>query len=480
MKQNQQYELIIHHLKSWGFIIPSSEIYGGVNNAWDYGHVGVLLKNKLQQLWWQFFVSQQLNVVGLDSNILLHPQVWVTSGHVANFHDYLVDCKQCHNRLRVDHWLATYGYQQTATFSLQALKAIIDQDWKIVCPRCQSRNFTQVKEFNLMFQTTPPPSGNNSNGGYYLRPETAQGIFINYKNIQRIYRLSLPFGIAQVGKCFRNEITVGHSIFRTREFEQMEVEWFVPPQSAKEVFEEELKKIGQFLIKYLLIPKEQLTYYEVPTTELAHYSQRTVDVQFHYPHGWAELWGLANRGDHDLKLHQTASGENLSYFDHESNQSFFPAIVEPSVGLNRLFYALICAHWHQEIVNQTQRVVLRLPYYLSPYHVAVFGLNKQQNILSTLIYQDLTKHGLDVYLDQKGSIGRRYRRADSLGIKYAITCDFTSLKDWTTTPQLTTVVVTLRDRDSMQQISLQYQQLLPLLLAKTNPFLSSDDPFAKN
>lgn len=446
---------IVNYLKNYGFVFASSEIYGGLANAWDYGPLGVALKNNIKNLWWNYFITSQPNMVGLDSSIILNPTVWKASGHLTNFADPLIDCKECHQRFRADK-LIEEKYPDIKinenTDKAELLKIIKDK--KIVCPNCGKSNWTDIRSFNLMFKTSQSVIEDKANE-LYLRPETAQGIFINFANIQRALRLKVPFGVGQIGKAFRNEITPGNFIFRTREFEQMEIEFFNYPKDAPAKFEEYIKQIENFLFNVLKLKKENIRMSEHDKADLSHYSSRTIDFQYNFPHGWAELWGLANRTDFDLSNHQKLSGSTLGYLDPETNERFIPHVVEPSVGVERLFYAIICDAYRIENVKEGEtREVLGLPYALCPYKVAVLPLSNKLNDNAKKVFDKLIAANIPSVYDVTGSIGKRYRRQDAIGTFYCITYDFNSEKD---------NCVTIRNRDTMKQDRIKIDEILNYL-----------------
>jgi len=441
--KNLKQETIVNYLKNYGFVFASSEIYGGLANAWDYGPLGVALKNNIKSLWWNYFITSQPSMVGLDSSIILNPQVWKASGHLANFADPLIDCKECHQRFRADKLIEEYlpDVKINENTSPEKLVSIIREN-NLKCPACGKSNWTDIRRFNLMFKTYQSVIEDKSNE-VYLRPETAQGIFINFANIQRTMRLKVPFGVGQIGKAFRNEITPGNFIFRTREFEQMEIEHFLYPEQAPAKFEEYLSKIENFLLNVIGLNKENIRRQEHDKADLSHYSARTIDFQYNFPHGWSELWGLANRTDFDLSNHEKFSGATMGYLDPETNKRFWPYVVEPSVGVERLFYAIMCnAYDVEDLGNGETREVLRLNYALCPYKVAVLPLSNKLTDQARKVYDDLIAKGIPAVFDVSGSIGKRYRRQDAIGTYHCVTIDFDTEKDGS---------VTIRDRDTMKQ-----------------------------
>lgn len=442
-----------------GFVYPGSEIYGGLANSWDYGPYGVELKNNIKQAWWQSFVRENPHNVGLDSGILLNPEVWVASGHVAGFSDPLVDCKSCRSRYRADKLIEDFFEEkgeprQVEGLSNEELLEIIREN-KIVCPRCGAVDYTDVRKFNLMFKTFQGVT-EDSQTQLYLRPETAQGIFVNFRNVQRSSRRKIPFGIAQIGKSFRNEITPGNFIFRTREFEQMEIEFFCEPDTDLEWFDYWREYIHQWLLK-MGLPDEYLRLRDHSPEELSFYSKATTDFEFLFPFGWGELWGLADRTDYDLSKHMEHAKQDLRYFDPQTNEKYIPYVVEPSVGVERLFLAFLCgAYQEEELEGGDVRTVLRLHKDLAPIKVAVLPLSAKLAEPANELADLLRPHFMVEY-DDRQSIGKRYRRQDEIGTPYCVTFDFDSLEDKS---------VTVRDRDSMEQVRLPIAELLPYLQEK--------------
>ena len=431
-------EKLVSLCRRRGFIFPSSEIYGGLSSCWDYGPLGVELKQNIKQAWWRDVVQQRDDMVGLDTSIMMHPQVWAASGHLEGFSDPMVDCKNCHQRWKADD---------------------LDGD---KCPSCGGE-LTEPRQFNLMFKTFMGPVEEEANV-VYLRPETAQGIFVNFQNVLNTTRKRLPFGIAQIGKAFRNEITVGNFIFRSREFEMMEVEYFVKPGTDDEWFNYWLEERLNWHVK-LGIKKENLSFREHGKEELSHYSRRTVDINYLFPMGWAELEGIANRGDFDLVQHVKHSGKSLEYFDDETKEHFLPYIIEPSVGVDRSFLAFLCDAYAEEPDKDETRVLLHLSPTLAPFKASVLPLSRKENLraLAKEIHADLRQH-LRVEYDDTQSIGRRYRRQDEIGTPFCVTVDFQSLED---------NQVTIRDRDTMNQIRVPIAELRNTLQAK----LAGEDLF---
>lgn len=453
-------EEIINHLKNYGFVFNSSEIYNGLSNAWDYGPLGVLLKNNIKQKWWKEFVTKSTDMVGLDSSIILNPLVWEASGHLKNFSDPLIDCKNCKNRFRADKLIEEFLNISVSENTDQ--KTLEELMQKIKCPNCAKKDWTEIRKFNLMYKTYQGVV-ENAKSELYLRPETAQGIFINFKNIQRSMRLKLPFGVAQIGKSFRNEITPGNFIFRTREFEQMEIEYFFNPKksSPTKLFDNFQNKIQDFLINSCLIKKDNLLIQEHKKEELSHYSSKTIDFQYNFPHGFSELWGLANRTDYDLNTHMEYSKKDLTYLeqDEQNNEKIVPNVIEPSVGVERLLYALCCEHFDIEKLENDSREILKFPYWLSPYKVAILPLTNKLKDEAFNLYQKIVDLGISATFDSSGSIGKRYRRQDSIGTYYCITFDFDSLNDES---------ITIRSRDDMQQKRIKINELFDLLTKLEN------------
>ena len=428
-KVPDQMERVVNLCKRRGFVFPSSDIYGGFRSTWDYGPLGVLLKRNVKEAWWRSMVQLRDDVVGLDSAILMHPRVWEASGHVGTFSDPLVDCKQCKERFRADHI-----------------------DTAKPCPKCGTRDsFTEARDFNLMFSTQVGPVADTANIAY-LRPETAQGIFVNFKNVQTTSRKKPPFGIAQQGKSFRNEITPGNFIFRTREFEQMEMEFFVPPAESAKWFEYWVDHRYNWHIEHG-IPSEKLIVRPHEADELSHYSTGTSDIEFEFPWGWGELEGIAQRTDFDLKQHMQFSGEDLQYFDQEANEHYVPYVIEPALGADRSTLAFLLSAYDEETLEGGDtRTVLRLHKRLAPIKIAVLPLSKKDTLVPLVdqIGQQLRPH-FQIDTDVSGAIGRRYRRYDEIGTPYCVTIDFDSLDD---------NAVTVRERDSMEQVRIPVADVL--------------------
>ena len=433
---------VVAHMKSTGFVYQGSEIYGGLANTWDFGPLGIELKNNIKNAWWKRFIQEDPNNVGLQSAILMNPNVWVASGHVGGFSDPLMDCKECKSRFRADQLIeeATNHEVNCSKMTNEEMEDYI-ANHDIVCPKCGAKNFTGIRQFNLMFKTFQGVL-EDAKSTIYLRPETAQGIFVNFKNVQRPMRKKLPFGIGQIGKSFRNEITPGNFIFRTREFEQMELEFFCKPGTDLEWFEYYCNACVQFL-KDLGLSEENIRLRAHDPEELAHYSNGTSDIEYNFsePIGWGELWGIADRTDFDLKAHQTTSKQSLEYFDQETNSKYIPYVIEPSVGVERLILAVMCEAYEMQQLENDERLVLHLHPYLAPYKVAVLPLSKKLNDQASKVFSDLASEFTCTY-DDAQSIGKRYRRQDSIGTPFCVTVDFETEKD---------NCVTVRDRDTMEQ-----------------------------
>ena len=448
--QEKTMEKIVSLCKNRGFVFAGSEIYGGLSNTWDYGPLGVELKNNVKKAWWKRFVQESEYNVGLDCAILMNPQVWVASGHVGGFSDPLMDCKDCKTRHRADKVLEDLGVDCNG-WSNDQLAAYIKEN-NVKCPNCGSSNFTEIRKFNLMFKTFQGVTEDTKNE-IYLRPETAQGIFVNFKNVQRSARKKLPFGIGQIGKSFRNEITPGNFTFRTREFEQMELEFFCKPGTDLEWFTYWKNMCEQFLLS-LGIHRENIKLRDHEQKELSHYSNATTDIEFMFPFGWGELWGIADRTDFDLKQHQNTSGENMEYFDQETGEHYIPYVIEPSLGADRVVLAfLIEAYDEQNLAKVGDkadiRTVLHLHPALAPVKAAILPLSKKLSNQALEIYHKLQKR-FNVEFDETGSIGKRYRRQDEIGTPICITVDFDTLEDG---------CVTVRDRDTMEQKRISIEQV---------------------
>ena len=430
---------IVALCKGRGFVYPGSEIYGGLANTWDYGPLGVELKTNIKNAWRKKFIQENKYNVGLDSAILMNPQTWVASGHVGGFSDPLMDCKDCKTRHRADKLIEDNGGDANGWTNEQMMTYI--REHGIKCPNCGSANFTDIRQFNLMFKTFQGVTEDSKNE-IYLRPETAQGIFVNFANIQRTSRKKVPFGVAQVGKSFRNEITPGQFIFRVREFEQMELEFFCKPGTDLEWFQYWRSYCKNFLLS-LGLKEENIRLRDHSPEELCFYSKATTDFEFMFPFGWGELWGVADRTDYDLTQHQKTSGKSLEYFDPETNEKYIPYVIEPSLGVERLFLAVVCdAYDEEQLEDGTSRTVMHLHPALAPVKAAVLPLSKKLSEKAGELHDELAKY-FNVDVDDAGAIGKRYRRQDEIGTPFCITYDFDTETDG---------CVTVRERDSMQQV----------------------------
>ena len=447
-------EKIVNLCKNRGFVYAGSEIYGGLSNSWDYGPLGVEFKNNVKRAWWKKFVQESPYNVGLDSAIIMNPQTWVASGHLGGFSDPLMDCKVCRARHRADKLIEDYIFQNNldvnpAGWSDDEMMAYIKEN-HIVCPDCGSGDFTSIRKFNLMFKTFIGVT-EESSSTVYLRPETAQGIFVNFNNVARTTRKKLPFGIGQIGKSFRNEITPGNFVFRTREFEQMELEFFCKPGTDLEWFTYWRGYCENFLLS-LGMKEENIRLRDHSPEELCFYSKATTDIEFLFPFGWGELWGIADRTDYDLSQHQNTSGQSLEYYDQETNTHFVPYVVEPSLGADRVALAFLCEAYDEEVIDAEKndvRVVLHLHPALAPFKAAVLPLSKKLSDKARDLYADLAKY-FSVDFDDAGSIGKRYRREDEIGTPLCITYDFESENDG---------CVTVRDRDTMEQVRIPISEV---------------------
>lgn len=443
-------EDIVTFSKQYGYVFQGSEIYGGLSNSWDYGPLGRDLKENIKRAWYQKFIQENIYNVGLDSAILMNPNVWVASGHVANFADPLVDCKKCKSRHRADKLVEefTEGKETGDGWSNEELENFIRENG-IVCPNCGSSDFTPIRKFNLLFETHIGVT-EDTKSTVYLRGETAQGIFVNFNNVQRAMRLKVPFGIGQIGKSFRNEITPGNFIFRVREFEQMELEFFCKPGSDLEWFGFYKNSCLDFL-KTLGLKKDNLRYRDHKKEELSFYSKATTDIEYKYPMGWGELWGIADRTDYDLGVHMEHSKVDLRYLDPETGEKYLPYVIEPSVGLDRLFLAILCDAYEKETLKGgEEREVLHLNPALAPYKVSILPLIKKVHSEKAKEIYSILCSEFPVAYDETGSIGKRYRRSDAIGTPFAITIDDETLANDT---------VTLRDRDTMEQITIHITRL---------------------
>ncbi len=455
---------IVDLCKSKGFVYPGSEIYGGLANTWDYGPLGVELKNNIKKAWLKKFVQENKYNVGLDSAILMNPQTWVASGHIGGFSDPLMDCKECKTRHRADNLIEDFDGTNVVGWSNEQMTDYI-RDHEICCPNCGKSNFTDIRQFNLMFKTFQGVT-EDTKSELYLRPETAQGIFVNFSNIQRTTRKKIPFGVAQVGKSFRNEITPGNFIFRVREFEQMELEFFCKPGTDLEWFEYWRNFCRNFLIS-LGLKEENLRLRDHSPEELCFYSKATTDFEYLFPFGWGELWGVADRTDYDLTQHIKTSGKSLEYFDPETNEKYIPYVIEPSLGVERLFLSIVTEAYDEEELISTDkngnekkevRTVMRLHPALAPYKAAVLPLVKKLTPKAEEVFEMLSKKFM-VTFDETGTIGKRYRRQDEIGTPFCITYDFDTLEN--------DGCVTVRDRDTMEQERIRIEELENYLNKKT-------------
>ena len=465
-------EKVVALCKGRGFVFPGSEIYGGLANTWDYGPLGVELKNNVKKAWWKKFVQENPYNVGLDAAILMNPQVWVASGHVGGFSDPLMDCKECKERFRADkiieEWCQENNFdlgKSVDALSQAEMKEFVEEH-NIPCPTCGGHNWTDIRQFNLMFKTFQGVTEDAKNT-VYLRPETAQGIFVNFQNVQRTTRKKLPFGVCQIGKSFRNEITPGNFTFRTREFEQMELEFFCKPGTELEWFAYWKDFCHQWLLG-LGMQDDNLRLRDHDPEELSHYSNATTDFEFAFPFGWGELWGVASRTNYDLNAHQTTSGKDQTYFDQEANEHYIPFVIEPSLGADRVTLAFLVDAYDEEVVGQDKngkddvRTVLRLHPALAPFKCAVLPLSKKLAPAALELQQQLAKDFMVDY-DEAGSIGKRYRRQDEIGTPYCITVDFDTVGD---EGKEGDQCVTVRDRDTMDQVRLPIAQLKAYLQEK--------------
>ncbi len=453
-------EKIVALCKNRGFVYAGSEIYGGLSNSWDYGPLGVEFKNNVKRAWWKKFVQENRYNVGLDSAIIMNPKTWVASGHLGGFSDPLMDCKVCRARHRADKLIEDYAFQNgtddnPAGWTDAQMSAFI-REKHITCPDCGSGDFTDIRKFNLMFKTFIGVTEESTNT-VYLRPETAQGIFVNFKQVARTTRRKMPFGVGQIGKSFRNEITPGNFVFRTREFEQMELEFFCKPGTDLEWFTYWRNFCRDWLLN-LGMREENMRLRDHDPEELCFYSKATTDIEFLFPFGWGELWGIADRTDYDLTQHQNTSGESMEYFDAETNEKYVPYVVEPSLGADRVALAFLCdAYDEEEIAEGDTRVVLHLHPALAPVKAAVLPLSKKLSADAIALYDELAKY-MNVEFDDAGSIGKRYRRQDEIGTPFCITYDFdTKEKD---------NCVTVRDRDTMEQVRMPISEVRAYIESK--------------
>ncbi len=470
--QEKTMEKIVALCKSRGFVYPGSEVYGGLANSWDYGPLGVELKNNVKRAWWKKFVQENPYNVGLDSAIIMNPQTWVASGHLGGFSDPLMDCKECKERFRADKLIEDYCADRGLTlekpidaFTQDEMRAFIEAQ-AIPCPTCGKHNFTDIRQFNLMFKTFMGVTEDAKNT-VYLRPETAQGIFVNFPSIQRTTRKKLPFGVCQIGKSFRNEITPGNFIFRIREFEQMELEFFCQPGTDLEWFAYWRKFCHDWLLN-LGLQDGNLRLRDHDAEELSFYSKATTDFEFMFPFGWGELWGIADRTDYDLTQHQNTSGKDMTYFDQERGEHYIPYVVEPSLGADRVTLAFLVDAYDEEVVGQDKdgkddiRTVLRLHPALAPFKCAVLPLSKKLTPAAEEVYTELRRDFM-VDFDEAGSIGKRYRRQDEIGTPFCVTVDFQTVGDENTPADR---CVTVRERDSMEQVRIPISELKDYLAAK--------------
>ncbi len=450
-----KFDKIVTHLQTTGYVFQGSQIYGGLANTWDYGPLGSQLKKNIKDLWWNKFVETSELNVGIDSAILMNPRVWAATGHVQTFNDPQIECKDCHCRYRADDLVKEqYPDVDVDGMTFDDLNNFV-KSHEIKCPNCGKSNFTDIKKFNLMFKTHMGVT-EDSSSEVYLRPETAQGVFVNFKNVQRTTRKKLPFGIANVGKSFRNEITPGNFIFRTREFEQMELEFFCKPGTDLEWF----KYWKDFCINFvedLGVKKENLHYRDHEPQELAFYSKATTDIEYLFPFGWGEIWGIADRTDYDLKRHMEYSKESLEYFDPDTNTKYVPYCIEPSAGLDRLFLTVVCDAYDEETLeNGETRVVMHLNPKIAPVKISVLPLSNKLVDEAKKVFKEISKY-FPASFDTSGSIGKRYRRNDEIGTPYCVTFDFDSLENHT---------VTVRDRDTMKQDLVKIDELKDYFVEK--------------
>mgnify|MGYP004520477867 FL=1 len=449
MEKDLTMDKLVNLCKQYGFIFQGSEIYGGLANTWDFGPIGVELKKNIKNAWMKKFIEEDINNVGLDSAILMNPKTWEASGHLSTFSDPLIDCRECKTRCRADNLINDYTSSNLGDSLTNEERINYIKENKVPCPKCGKSNFTDIREFNLMFKTFQGVTEDSKNT-VYLRPETAQGIFVNFMNVQRSMRLKLPFGIGQVGKSFRNEITPGNFIFRVREFEQMELEFFCKPGTELDWFNYYKNKCKDFLLS-LGIKEENLRLRDHDKEELSFYSNATTDIEYKFPFGWGELWGIASRTNYDLTRHMEVSKEKLEYLDPETNEKYIPYVVEPSLGVERLFLTILCNSYHEEaLADGSTREVMKFIPYLAPYKVAVLPLVKKLHSDKAMeIYKELSKKYYTLY-DESGNIGKRYRRNDVIGVPFCITVDDETINNGT---------VTVRDRDTMEQIILKVEDV---------------------
>ncbi|MFD3448828.1 glycine--tRNA ligase [Microbacteriaceae bacterium 4G12] len=451
-------EQVVNLAKHRGFVFPGSEIYGGLANTWDYGPLGIELKNNVKKAWWKKFIQESPYNVGLDAAILMNPKTWVASGHVGNFNDPMIDCKKCKARHRADKLiedaLDAKGIEMIVDGLTFEQMAALMKEHEVKCPDCGNEDFTEIRQFNLMFKTFQGVTESSTNE-IFLRPETAQGIFVNFKNVQRSMRKKLPFGIGQIGKSFRNEITPGNFTFRTREFEQMELEFFCKPGEDMEWFTFWRNTCKNWLLA-LGMKENSMRLRDHGEEELSHYSNATTDVEFKFPFGWGELWGIADRTDFDLKRHMEHSNEDFNYVDPQTNERYVPYCIEPSLGADRVTLAFLCDAYEEEQLENDTRTVLRFHPALAPFKAAILPLSKKLSEGASEVYAELSKHFM-IDFDETGSIGKRYRRQDEIGTPFCITFDFDSQED---------NQVTVRDRDTMEQVRMPISELRSFLESK--------------
>lgn len=448
------FEEIVNHLKGTGFVYQGSEIYGGLSNSWDFGYLGSELKKNIKDLWWKEFIQKDPYNVGVDAAIIMNPKTWEASGHLKGFSDLMIDCKECKSRFRADQMIEdATGISMEGKGPEEMMEVI--KEHHVVCPKCGKHDFTEPRPFNLMFKTFIG-TVEDSKSVVYLRPETCQGIFVNFENVLRTSRRKLPFGIGQIGKSFRNEITPGNFIFRTREFEQMELEFFYDPKDTTDWYEY-WKGICFDFVKRLGIKEENLRFREHAKEELAFYSKGTSDIEYAFPFtDWGEVWGIAARTDYDLSQHSKYSGKSLTYLDPSTNEQFIPYVVEPSVGVERLFLMCVCDAYDKEKLADDERIVMHLHPAIAPIKASVLPLSKKLKDGAMKLYKELAED-LRVEYDESGSIGKRYRRADMIGTPFCITYDFDSEEDGS---------VTIRDRDTMEQVRLPIDEVKDYILQK--------------
>lgn len=449
-QENDLLRKVVALCKRRGFVYPGSDLYGGFANTYSYGPYGAELKKNIRDLWWKHFVHMRADMVGLDGPILLHPKTWEASGHVEGFNDALIDCKECKSRFRVDHLIEQTLHRDVEGLDLDALNVIITQE-KIPCPRCGAKSWTSARFFNLMFSTSLNKTSGQGDDIAYLRPETAQAIFLDFKNIIDTMRVQVPFGVAQIGKAFRNEITPGNFLFRVIEFEQMEIEYFIHPSTWEQTFESWLLEMQKWCAM-IGLSKDRISLAEHPKDKLSHYSKRTVDIHYDFPFGKQELYGLAYRTDFDLNRHAQFSKTPLEYTDPKTQEKYIPHVIEPTFGLDRTFLALLCDAYEEQLLeNGETRTVLHLDPKIAPVKIAVFPLMKKEQLVAKAeeIFRSLRMIGCTQY-DDGGAIGKRYRRHDEIGTPFCVTIDYQTLEDGT---------VTVRERDSMLQQRISVEEL---------------------